>query len=260
MYENIAELYDKWFSSDPAYCRNGPFYVSALSQMRGGSFLELGIGTGRISLEAVRSAPISVTGIDISPQMLAVCRKRYEALTERKGTLRLLEGDAARLAYHEEFEGAVMPYHAIAHLVSEDDIRSLFRGVFSALKPGGWFLLDDFSLNPGAVPEWVNTDEPMVEYEDSEVTISDQFRCDFEKHLMWVKAFVNGTERMSFVARWREPAEIEAHARQAGFEVLSLMGDFDGSPWTERSPEQIWFLRKPGNPGGAVQLPELNMK
>lgn len=257
IYDNMAALYDKWFLSDPAYCASGPFYASVLSQMRGGNYLELGIGTGRISLEAIRSAPISVTGIDLSPQMLAVCRERYEALPEKKGTLCLREGDAARLTDREAFDGAIMPYHAVSHLLTEEALRSLFHGVFSALKPGGWFILDDFSLSRRNTPEWVNTDEPMVEYEDAEVTITDSFQCDFEKNLMRVEAFVNGERRISFVAHWHERAEMETHAKRAGFEVLSLMGNFDASPWTEQSPEQIWFLKKPGD---ALQLPQLHTK
>jgi len=260
VYENIAAVYDKWFSSDPAYHGSGLFYVSALSQMRSGSYLELGIGTGRISLEAVRSAPITVTGIDISPQMLAVCRERYDAMSEKKGTLCLCEGDAANLAYHEEFEGAIMPYHAVAHFLTEEALNSLFRGVFSALKPGGWFLMDDFSLNQDTIPEWVNTDEPIIEYQDPEVTISDRFQCDFNRNLMHIQLFMNNVLHTSLTVRWRETGEIKAHAEQAGLEILSLMGDFDGSVWTEQSPEQIWFFRKPGNSGNVIQLPLLDVK
>lgn len=255
-YENIAALYDKWLSTDPAYLGSGPFYVSALSQMKSGKYLELAVGTGRISLEAIRHAPISMTGIDISEQMLSVCKERYDALSEKQGTLSLCKGDVTQLAYHEEFEGAIMPYHTIVHMLTEEAAGSLFAGVYSALKRGGWFLMDDFSLNLENIPWWANTDKPIIEYQDSEITISDHFQCDYETNLMNVKAYVNDKLFEDFQIHWRKPDEIETLAKQAGFVVLSLMGDFDCSAWTKQSPEQIWLFRKPGNSESDIQMPQ----
>lgn len=260
IYDHLSSIYDKWCSADSTYQDSGRFYVSALSQMKNGRYLELGIGTGRISLEVIRSAPISVTGVDISEQMLAVCREKYNALSERKGTLHLRRGDVTQLTYHEEFDGAVMPYRAIEHLLTEDDIRSLFRVVFSALKPGGWFLLDHLLSNHEmGQPELAGcpNHERVIAYQDAETTISDYYEYDFERRLLHEKVFANSELLVCFDFHLLEAGEIKTYAEQAGFEVLSLMGDFDGAPLTERADKQIIFLRKPGF-SADIQLPVLN--
>ncbi len=252
IYDRIARYYEKWSSLDLAYQKSQSFYVRALCQKGSGDYLDLGIGTGRIALEAVCSAPISVTGIDTSSEMLAICKEKYEALSGRKGTIHLEQADATHLEYHEKFDGAIFPFHAVSHLLTEASIRSLFEGVFRALKPGGWFLLDDFSLSREHMPDWINTQEPVEEYRDAEVNIQALYQCDFDRNQMHVSVFVNNELYENFVAHWRVPSEIVPQAEQAGFEILALMGDFDGSPWTECSTERVWLFRKPGDPSAPL--------
>ena len=51
--------------------------------------LDVGTGTGRLALEFVRLG-WSVDGLDLSPEMLAMCQAKYDALPQRKGTLRVV--------------------------------------------------------------------------------------------------------------------------------------------------------------------------
>lgn len=245
IYDNISSVYEKWSSGDAAYIESGEFYTSALRNLRDGSYLELGIGTGRISLEAIRFAPISITGIDFSSNMLRVCQKNYRALSDRKGILQLCKMDVTHLSFHEQFNGAIMPFRTIGHIMNEHDLQSLFCGVFAALKPGGWFMLDHYMFQK----DWAIAHNNMniIMYKDDDMTIYDRYIYDFDARIMHCNVFVNDVIFESFDFRWLEPIEIERAACRAGFYVQSLLGDFDGSAWTKHSYEQIWLLRKPGN-------------
>ena len=255
-YDNISLIYEKWSSGDAAYVDSGKFYVSVLNQMTYGHYLELGIGTGRISIMAIKSTPISITGIDISSEMLKVCQRKYEKLTERKGTLQLCRRDFSKLTYYEDFEGAIMPFRTIGHLLTPSAVQSLFSSVYSALKPGGWFLLDHYMFNR----TWAETHNnvKIIMYQDAEMTIWDCYQYDFQNKIMHCKVIVNDVLFENFDFRWIEPQEIELNAKQVGFEVLLRMGEFDGSMWNSNSYEQIWLLRKPGDSIPPIKLPQFN--
>lgn len=243
-YDNISSLYEKWSSGDAAYRDVGNFYVSALTQMTEGCYLELGIGTGRISLNAIQHVPISIVGVDASLQMLTICKKKYDDLPVKKGMLCLVKGDITELSFHEEFDGVIMPFRTIGHLMTEDSLNSLFKGVYSALKPGGWFLFDHYMFQQ----EWAKAHNSIniQMYKDQNVSIYDNYTYDFERRTMDCKVFVNDVLVEQFDFRWLNPGDICKYVKLSGFKVLSLMGEFDGSAWTEQSLEQIWFLRKPG--------------
>src|SRR5918999_2399459 len=88
-YDAIARLYDPWSRS---VTEDVGFYVDLAREHRG-PVVELGVGTGRIAVPTA-IAGVRVIGVDSSPGMLEVCRKRAEAA----GVMELLDlrlGDLA---------------------------------------------------------------------------------------------------------------------------------------------------------------------
>ena len=84
------------------------FIIKELGISIGSSILDIGCGAGRHSIELAKSG-IDVTGVDISPKMLAEARQRAE---ENNIKLTLLEGDIHRLSELlngrvEAFDGAI---------------------------------------------------------------------------------------------------------------------------------------------------------
>jgi ubiquinone/menaquinone biosynthesis C-methylase UbiE len=73
-YGFVADLYDH-----VALHRERPdvaFFVDA-AKASGGPVLEVGCGTGRVLIPTAR-AGIDIVGLDLSPHMLAVCRRRLQ--------------------------------------------------------------------------------------------------------------------------------------------------------------------------------------
>ena len=129
-YAGISHLYDKWCSGDPAYAQTKQFYLSELSQ-RGGPFLELGVGTGRLALALVQRQPVDVTGVDVCREMLSICEDAYQRQKEMgcPGNLRLELRDMTELQYKEEFRTAYLPFRTVGHLLTKDDLAAMFQGV-----------------------------------------------------------------------------------------------------------------------------------
>src|SRR4051812_50191207 len=72
-YDAIADLYDPWSAS---VVEDVGFYLDE-ARRTGGPVVELGVGTGRIAIP-IAADGIRVIGVDSSPGMLEVCRRRAD--------------------------------------------------------------------------------------------------------------------------------------------------------------------------------------
>jgi ubiquinone/menaquinone biosynthesis C-methylase UbiE len=105
-----------------------------------GRFLEVGCGTGRISLGvAKRSRNIRITAVDSSRAMLAVARSiaRSQDLTGRVA-FRFM--DARTLTWEDHCFDAVFCHNMLHHL---EDPLPVLREMKRVVKPGGAFLVRD---------------------------------------------------------------------------------------------------------------------
>jgi tRNA (cmo5U34)-methyltransferase len=96
--------------------------------------LELGVGTGTFTAQVLENFPhAQLTGIDISPRMIARAR---EKLRPYRGRVELLAGDLEE--FQEGTYDAVVSALAIHHLADAQKWR-LFRRIYKSLSPGGYF-------------------------------------------------------------------------------------------------------------------------
>jgi ubiquinone/menaquinone biosynthesis C-methylase UbiE len=112
----------------------------------GDKVLDVGCGTGNLTLTAkiYAGASGSAYGIDASPEMIDVARKK----AKRSGSAAVFEvGLVEKIAYPDATFDVVISRLVIHHL--PDDLkRRAFAEIFRVLKPGGRFFLADF--NPSA--------------------------------------------------------------------------------------------------------------
>jgi SAM-dependent methyltransferase len=102
-----------------------------------GLVVELGCGTG-ISSEILVAAGYDVLGIDISPDMLAIARRRVPSAELREGSL--WDAELPRCVAVTAF-GEVLNY-AADERAGEEQLPALCSRVHGALEPGGVFLFD----------------------------------------------------------------------------------------------------------------------
>jgi predicted TPR repeat methyltransferase len=117
------------------------------------SVLELGCGTGSI-LDRLTSLPTSpsLTGMDRSPEMLAVASSKVPAA-------RLLLGDIAGFRLGESFDVVVCVFDTLNHLLTFEAWQSMFDAVHEHLVDGGLFVFDVNTIGElrrlGEEPPWV---------------------------------------------------------------------------------------------------------
>jgi SAM-dependent methyltransferase len=99
-----------------------------------GRVLELGCGAGRITGYLVQLAG-EAYGIDISSEMIRLCRERYPAGT-------FVEGDMLDLSAHEDgsFAAAIAGFN-ILDVFDDHDRRLVLQEVRRVLAPGGLFIM-----------------------------------------------------------------------------------------------------------------------
>jgi SAM-dependent methyltransferase len=125
--------------------RNQPFYIEEYVRTDGLA-VELGIGNGRIAIEAARRGK-PVSGVDSSAEMLARCRERADAAGVAP-LLTLHQADFRDFALPEPAHLIAIPFHTIGHLVTIEDKRAALRRIHSHLVPGGRLIFDHFVFNP----------------------------------------------------------------------------------------------------------------
>ena len=97
------------------------------------SVLELGCGSGTILAGLGRFATLS--GVDISPEMLAIAR-------DKAPSAQLIEGDITDFELGERFDVVICVFDTLNHITSFDGWRALFACAHRHLEPGGLFVFD----------------------------------------------------------------------------------------------------------------------
>jgi phosphatidylethanolamine/phosphatidyl-N-methylethanolamine N-methyltransferase len=128
-YRFYAPIYNSIFGRIVAEGRREA--VNALPDQQGERILEIGVGTG-LSLP-LYGAGVQVTGIDVSPEMLAIARQKYLKQAHPQ-VHELLEMDAQQLDFPDDyFAGSVAMY--VASVVP--DPAAMMREMFRVTRPGG---------------------------------------------------------------------------------------------------------------------------
>jgi SAM-dependent methyltransferase len=103
----------------------------------GGTILELGAGTGRLSF-GLAERGFSVVGVDIAPAMLAqASAKRAELAPEIAGRVELKRGDMTALDLKRTFDLVICPFFTLAHVPRGAAWKNTFATAARHLKSGG---------------------------------------------------------------------------------------------------------------------------
>ena len=135
-FEAIARRYDRAYALDAATTRARMKRVLAGLPPAPARVLDLGVGTGR-ELAALQDARYEVTGVDVSPAMLALCARRARpiALVEADLWEPLPFGDAS-------FDAVIALHGTLAHPPERAAYARLAREIARVVRPGGAFLAE----------------------------------------------------------------------------------------------------------------------
>jgi SAM-dependent methyltransferase len=223
-------------------------FYQLLADERGGPVLDVGCGTGRLTVPLLRDGHI-VVGLDHSPTMLARAAARVARLRPdlRRRAL-LVRGDMQTLAFAPRFAFAIVAFHGIQHLVTEAALVGFLGRTHDALIPGGWLAFDVFAPNPeflrraregDPLRRWDRTQFRHPTTQRREIyTASHAFDQErrtllttFHYQPVDARGRPKGPERhVRLCHRQLEPAVVGDCLTRAGFELLQRWGGFDGVP------------------------------
>jgi SAM-dependent methyltransferase len=234
-YDDIedARLYDiqnAWGPSDE-------FYLGLV--MSAGDVLDVGCGTGTLLKRARRGGHRGrLVGLDPGAGMLAVARE--------EPAVDWVSGVLVPGAYDAEFDLVTMTGHAFQELRTDDDVRSVLRGMRDAVRPGGRVAFE--TRNP-TVRGWESWPGKVFEvtYQGTPVKVWYEVES-VDGELVTFTEFTDG-------GRWHRQADrstlrflprlgLDRFLAEAGLEVETYQGDWDGGPLTEDSPEIIAVARR----------------
>lgn len=98
------------------------------------TFLEVGCGSGAVSLFCAQTYPLKVTAIDVDPDMIRT------AQADARGKITLAVADSTRLTFADESFDIVLSFGVMHHIPNWLDALEEMRRV---LKPGGYFIYWD---------------------------------------------------------------------------------------------------------------------
>jgi len=222
-----------------------------LATRTGGRVLELGSGTGRLTVPLHRHR-IPIVGVDRTEEML----RRVAPRARRARTTRppLARGDVTRLPFADaSFRLVMAPYGLLQSLLSDVVLARTLREAWRVLEPGGIFGIDLVS----DVPRWREYTRKVVFFSPEgprglPITLRETVRQDRDKGLTtFEQEYIEGRgaskQTTPFTIRFRT-LPLPAMARRverAGFEVDAVLGDYRGAAWDRRADVWLLLARKP---------------
>jgi SAM-dependent methyltransferase len=132
LYEDLAWTWPI-ISPPEDYIPEGEYFARVMKEHAEGelkTLLHIGCGGGHNDYTLKRF--FDVTGVDVSPEMLALAKRLNP-------DVHYLEGDMRTVRLGSEFD-AVAILDSINYMLTEHDLRSAFETAFLHLRPGGVFL------------------------------------------------------------------------------------------------------------------------
>ena len=275
-WDEYAPFYD-WENAQTLGRRDVPFWRRVASAA-GGPVLELGCGTGRVSLPLAR-AGVELVGIDRSAPMLDRARKAAarafrrasprlaaasapsalrraspelaqhprERRREASRAVRFVRGDIRSLPFADEaFPMVIAPYGILQSLIRPRDLTATLASVARVVARRGTFGID---LVPD-VPTW-------REYENrvqlrgraggAQLTLIESVRQDPKRHLTtfeqkYIERRGDRTREHRFDLTFRTLSvrQMTRQLERAGFRVDAVLGDYRGRPWDDRA--DVWII------------------
>jgi ubiquinone/menaquinone biosynthesis C-methylase UbiE len=245
-WDEYAPFYD-WENAQTLGRRDVPFW-RRVAAAAGGPVLELGCGTGRVSVPLAKAA-VDLVGIDRSGPMLARARAQIlrSANPEIRKSLRLVRGDIRALPFDTgAFSMVLAPYGILQSLIRPRDLAATLASVARVVAPGGTFGID---LVPD-VPKWREYDNRVQlrgTARGAQITLIESVRQDPKRRLTtFEQTYVErrGTEkrehRFDLTFRTLTVRQMTGQLERAGFRVDAVLGDYRGRPWDDRA--DVWII------------------
>lgn len=230
-------------------------WYCAKARASGGPVLELGAGTGRITL-AIAADGMAIHALDSDQAMLqALQSKLAESPREIQARVTVVQGDMRSFDLGEQFALIICPFRAFLHNVTESDQLACLTQVRQHLRPSGRFAFNVFhpslavmSRHAGpleGVWRWGNTHALpsggwLVQSEANRYDTVRQVVHSMHRYEVYRP---DGTLERTSILRlelaYLYPADIRRLLTAAGFRDVIIKGGFDGREFDRDGDELV---------------------
>ena len=245
-YDAWADIYDSVFSY---VIDDIPFYLYE-AKRSGGPVLELGCGTGRVSIP-IALGGIELVGLDSSTAMLE--RAQQKAESAGATGLSLLQADMRNFSLPDKFNLIIIPFRGLLSVLSVEDEVRVLANIKRHLAPGGKFVFDIFvpdlnmMVQEGDVPyHFRDVTDPST---GNQIVLWNQASYDAYTQVMSIRTTIEYLDyygrvsdkiyrdfALRYIFRW----EMYHLLRACGYDILALYGDFERQDFDENSANMIW--------------------
>ncbi|MEO8259258.1 MAG: class I SAM-dependent methyltransferase [Acidobacteriota bacterium] len=220
----------------------------------GGPVLELGAGTGRITLVIAR-AGVPVHALDADPAMLDRLRQKLADQPELQERVAVTVGDMRTFTLAERFHLIIAPFRTFLHNLTEDDRLACLDRVREHLRPGGCFAFNVFhpslefmSHHTGALAGVWRRAGTFRGADGGCIVRSESTRYDTVRQLVDSQhrfeeygpdGVLTRTSLHPLQLAYLYPPDLRRLLKQAGFQSVQMAGGFDGRPFATDRDELV---------------------
>ncbi|MCS5643675.1 MAG: class I SAM-dependent methyltransferase [Dehalococcoidia bacterium] len=251
-YAAWADWYDIFYAgADPA---DIDFY-HGLCKASQGPILEIGVGTGRISLPLAQ-AGMEIVGIDLFEPMLKVAQQNALAVAPLRGSLNLIQADMRNFDLKHQFPVVMIPARTLLLATTEEDQLHTLCCAANHLTSEGTMAFNLFYPDPEMLADNIEEEFLLDVVEKPE---GGRYVLTAKNHFDTVTQLNHGTQiveevdqngnflsrrELDVLVRYLHPEQVIGLCDRVGLEVIEMWGDFEGSELSEDSEEIVVLARR----------------
>ncbi|GGA70115.1 class I SAM-dependent methyltransferase [Ornithinibacillus halotolerans] len=220
-------------------------YLIKWAKKTGGVLIDLACGTGRATIPLAKQG-YRLVGVDIHEGMLEKAKQKSDNLP-----IHWVTQNCMHLQLDITSKFIYMVGNSFQHFLTNEDQNQLLRSVHYHLEKDGVFIFNtrfpsrEELLQPAEEEYWRNYTDPSTGLNVDVFTISEYNSLTQIQHYTTIRRAQDGSEKRTDIQlRYVYPQELERLARENGFKVLQLFGDWKETPLSSKSLEMICILQK----------------
>ena len=250
-FDRFAKYYDDEHAS---YTEDLPMWEGFARHVGEDGVLELACGTGRLLVPLARAGAL-LTGVDVSPAMLAVAREKVSRASQ-DARVTLVEADMRSYDLGRQFGLVMVGLNSLMHLETRQAQREAIETAARHVRVGGRFVIDIFNPDDG-VPDSAQEGQVYlhclkVRTDQSQLLHFQALSVDRGEQLVTVTNYYDDVDGDGLVRRHLAPfrlrylavGELELLVEQSGLRIEDLYGSYDLEPFRHGSPRIIIVGRR----------------
>ena len=225
-----------------------PFWKHLIKKFNCQSVLEICCGTGRLGLPLITDQ-MDYYGIDISESFINHFKTKVSNYNQNK----IIVSDATQFNIDKKFDLVFIGFNSLAHLLTEQQVKSFFNCVQKHMHNKSIFCIDVFMPSHQLISNIDNTKIELMDFIDSstqkKLTILEStiYNSNTEvNQISW--EFIDQKNQIQFIYEFKMrmffPDTLNRLLIDSKFDINDFYGSYELENFNEHSEKQIYICKK----------------